>query len=711
MRNLLISIAFLLAACGGKDDSPPADVPAIHDQGGSDIADGHLVDLAPVPDVVPEVGEVLDLRAADAGTDLVPDLVRVDETVDSFEVVEPACLEPPPDGEYTGTDLALEFHDQGVNQWEMAAFETLADAALTSASIYFVSTYLAEEGLYQVRHKGGHFSFKRTFGPTGPEFEVVEMVGDDPFACKELDGFNTYEKELAAYENPAGTSYVDKGYTEDDPRVGFIEADKHCYPLPMLRIAQLYDAPNAPDFHYSYTPWGVGSGGSHGALDILQSRAPLVVSGPGIKKGTDGSETPLQVDIAPTVLYLMGAQPEPGLKHGLDFDSTYVKWQDGRPLTAMLEEECTQPFKYVFILLFDGLEANELVHLYESGEVALPALSNIMDDGTIFTNGTVVAFPSVSIPGHLSVGTGMLNGHHFFSNNGFYYREEQLVVSPGAVMAMQDEYIENPEKAVEMFEFVFNPLGETIFQAAHRHFGDDVLAASVNEPTLMGADHSIVDMARALKDFRADYYELADTLAIPQVTGLIDEHLESGKRMLFLISFYTTDGAGEGYGPHSDVLREKLATLDTYVGKLLERVEDKGMRDQSLFVITADHGMELQDSSRSDNWKAPMQATGLKFVDPDGFGMMYIPTLRVECATFEGQGTWEYTVTVISDDTLEPVEGALVSLSKPECGAAEICSAATDESGVVVLQADSGEPNWAVAVSHPDYNPASANCF
>lgn len=534
----------------------------------------------------------------------------------------PVCLLPPPKGEYTGTDPAVYFEEQGVTELEMAAFETMSDALLADQSIYFVTTYLADEEAYLIKSQVGTIKFTRHFTAEGPQFEVVEQTGTDPFSCRDASGYNNYEDELKAGENPLGTDYTDLGYEPDDPRVGFIEPGDHCFPSPLLRLAQLYDSPNAPDFHYGMTPFGVGSGGSHGALDVLQARVPLVISGTGIKNGIDESAEPMQVDIAPTALYMMGALPSEGRKHGVDHSATWLKWQDGNPISHVLEDGCVQPYPYVFIFLFDGLASNELVHLFEEEGNVLPAFNEIMSNGTVFRNGALAGFPTVSVPGHLSVGTGMFQGHHFFINNGFYYRSEDRLLSPGDIIAQAQEYAANPQQALDLFDFIFNPEGETLFEAAHRHFGDAVYAASVNELTLRGADYTIVDLA-GMVDIREDYFELADMMSMPQLLAIIDEHAAS-KSILAFTSLYQTDHIGEAYGPHSDQLRAKLIELDAYLQKFLDRLDTVGIRDQSLIVLTADHGMELQDKNRTGNWGAALQSAGYEYLDPDGFGCVYL---------------------------------------------------------------------------------------
>ena len=620
-RNLLAGsaaalLALLMLSCGSKSPAPAPDQIDVSDSAPESRPDANPAEGA---DLAGDTSGETDALPVDVPAEgLSPlDTVEIDA-----EVEAPVCLLPPPEGEYTGTDPAVFFEQQGVSEVEFSTFETMSQALLADQSIYFVSTYLVEEEAYLVKSKVGTIKFTRHFNSEGPQFELVEQTGTDPFLCRDAAGYNTYEAELDAGENPMGTDYTDLGYEEGDPRVGFIDPENHCFPHPYLRIAQLYDSPNAPDFHYGMTPFGVGSGGSLGALDVLQARIPLVISGPGIKKGFDETHEAMQVDIAPTALYMMGALPEAGLRHGVDHSATWLKWQDGSPITHVLEDGCVQPYRYVFIFLFDGLASNELVHLFESGEVELPAFKEIMGDGTVFRNGAVAGFPTVSVPGHLSVGTGMLQGHHFFINNGFYYRSEDRMLSPGDIIAQAQEYAENPQQALDLFDFIFNPEGETMFEAAHRHFGDSVYTASINELTLRGADYTIVDLA-GMVDLRDDYFELADMMSMPQLLAIIDEHAAT-KSILAFTSLYQTDHLGEAYGPHSDQLRAKLTELDGYLAKFLDRLDSAGIRDRSLIILTADHGMELQDKNRTGNWSAALQSTGFEYLDPDGFGCVYL---------------------------------------------------------------------------------------
>jgi hypothetical protein len=56
-----------------------------------------------------------------------------------------------------------------------------------------------------------------------------------------------------------------------------------------------------------------------------------------------------------------------------------------------------------------------------------------------------------------------------------------------------------------------------------------------------------------------------------------------------------TDGAGHDYGPHGDGLRAALDESDRRIGRVLDVLDRTGLFEETLFVVTADHGMAPQD--------------------------------------------------------------------------------------------------------------------
>jgi hypothetical protein len=77
-----------------------------------------------------------------------------------------------------------------------------------------------------------------------------------------------------------------------------VEPQNLSHPLAYERIAQLFDSSNGPDLMVSPKSYAWGrQPGQHGSIDVVQSRAPLVFSGPGIRPGATDTLC-AQVDVA-----------------------------------------------------------------------------------------------------------------------------------------------------------------------------------------------------------------------------------------------------------------------------------------------------------------------------------------------------------------------------------------------------------------------------
>jgi len=153
-------------------------------------------------------------------------------------------------------------------------------------------------GAYEVWAARGMIRFERRAGNGEPAFAVIEQIGVNPVADQRHTPIATCDEELRA----AAAS----GHPTEDVNRAFFEPEQLTYPYAYERIAQLFDSPYAPDLIISPKCFAFGlQPGQHGALDVVQSRAPLAFAGPGIRPGTYDA-APRHVDIAPTVCHLMG---------------------------------------------------------------------------------------------------------------------------------------------------------------------------------------------------------------------------------------------------------------------------------------------------------------------------------------------------------------------------------------------------------------------
>ena len=165
-----------------------------------------------------------------------------------------------------------------------------------AARMDLVITY--RDDAYEVWAAQGMVRFERRIANGRPQFTVIEQIGDNPIADQRHTLLATCAEELHA----AAAS----GHPTEDVNGAFIEPSQVSYPHAYERVAQLFDSPYAPDLIISPKCYAFGrQAGQHGALDVVQSRAPLAFAGPGIRPG-NYDDAPRHIDIAPTVCRLMG---------------------------------------------------------------------------------------------------------------------------------------------------------------------------------------------------------------------------------------------------------------------------------------------------------------------------------------------------------------------------------------------------------------------
>ena len=157
--------------------------------------------------------------------------------------------------------------------------------------------------------------------------------------------FLPYEAELAA----AG------------PRV----STDNAYPYAAQRILSLFGDPDrSPDVAVVHTPrhWFPDEGGhagEHGSLDVIQSRAPLVLSGPGVGELGFVDDHARLVDVGPDA-----RRRSPGVPLDGPASTPTVPTLDGRALTAYLEPlPRTGSAARVVGILWDGAHCGDLLHL------------------------------------------------------------------------------------------------------------------------------------------------------------------------------------------------------------------------------------------------------------------------------------------------------------------------------------------------------------
>lgn len=464
-----------------------------------------------------------------------------------------------------------------------------------------------------VAHAANHLGTVRLHANGGHEV----LSGIDPVASEDPMAFLPYEVELAA----AG------------PRV----STDNAYPYAAQRIRSLFgDVDRSPDVAVVHTPrhWFVAEGGhagEHGSLDVIQSRAPLVMSGPGVATLGFVDDHARLVDVAPTLAVLSGV---PSADLG-DADGAEL---DGRALTAYLEPAAEGQRRRVVGMLWDGAHCGDLLHLAETGE--LPGVARLIEHGLAMRGGAVAEFPSVTLTNHTSILTGVGPGRHGVLGNVYYDRrlKERVVPNDAETWHRSAEWL--------------RPGVRTVFEMVNDHVpqGDSPRTASVDEAIDRGADYGTMALLRAAGGFDAAATGMGDLLPVPEESPFVErpEHLadayfrwgvqvdDMGLQQVLQLwesaedaptltwwAHVVTDAGHHAGGPRSQIARDSLRQSDARLVVFLDHLEGLGVLDEVTFLLTADHGFEGADPSVTGSWKPALDALGIPYRD-EGPGFVYL---------------------------------------------------------------------------------------
>ena len=572
----------------------------------------------------------------------------------------------------------------------------------------------AGEVTYEAWALRGMVAWKRTYSPaSGYEYHVLETLGENPIAAQDHRAIATLAEELGAGRNPAAG-------------VSFVEHDRTTYPYAYERISQLFDSPNAPDLVVNPKSYAYGrQPGQHGGLDVIQSRSPLVFSGPGVKRGATVAAEARQIDITPTIARLMGfpfidgkdSSGRSSSERGAAPD-VYFKRQDGRVIEDVFDGGGRPERVYIFLL--DGQAHSELFHRLETEPGSIPNLRRLIAGGAALQYGSITNFPSITWPSHNAIGTSCWSGHHDIVNPSYYLRATRETVSPQG-------------QQFDTAKFLSSEV-ETLYEAFHRVYGswngsDGAFTASINEPCTRGADHAslerrLIGDRDRLREITAEtdseisprwsdelqehghhLMGLIDNRALGQARQLLTDDSHPFPKLVYH-EFSLPDAAAHDYGPHHEGAREALDETDRRIGHILRIFDEKGLFDSTLFVVTTDHGMALQDISLRANPARIPQRDGMAAVTAEP--LIYLRDLDVGVQVAHDGRTAQ--VSVLDNDADESgvgpaMVGATILVTDHRDG--KVATARTDEGGNAGLSvpADLDPADLRLAIHADGFNP------
>jgi hypothetical protein len=419
------------------------------------------------------------------------------------------------------------------------------------------------------------------------------LFGRDPVAHTDPMAFLPYDEEIA---RPSPANH------------------ENAYPEPGRRLLSFFADPDrSPDIAVVHTPRHFfpetgGHRGEHGSLDVIQSRAPFIVSGAGVLPDGVVADHALTVDVTPTLLHAAGIDAE---RHV----DAYGNPLDGVARTDLLTGGAG---RFVVGMLWDGAHCSDLMRLALTGE--LPGVARLLERGTALAGGAVAEFPSVTLCNHTSLLTGLGPGRHGVIGNVYYDRATRARVVP------------NDESTWHRSAEWLRRGVATVFEifAAER---PGSRTACINEAVDRGADVSTMALIRASDDLRgtggldaamppaesspflgnpvhlADkYYRWAtrvDDIGISQMLAAWASADEAPR--LTWWSQVVTDAGHHAGGPRSEIARDSLRDADRRLQSFLDHLDVLGVSDDVTFLLTADHGFESADENVTGSWAPALQ--------------------------------------------------------------------------------------------------------
>ena len=421
------------------------------------------------------------------------------------------------------------------------------------------------------------------------------------------------------------------------------EHGDNSYPWPWLRLSSFFSDRRSPDIAIVHTaghyfPDENGHHGEHGSLDVIQSRAPLILSGAGVKVRGIMRDHARLVDVMPTLAWVSGV------------DRAELADLDGAVLDRFVDPGATN----VIGLLWDGAHPGSLLDLAQQGE--LPGVARLLERGCALEGGAVAEFPSLTLVNHTSMLTGVGPGRHGVVGNVYFDRDTGQRVVPN-----------DPATWHKVFE-LYRPGVTTLFEAV-TNARPEVRTASVNEMTERGAWASTFGLVRAalangdavdpgeaesaasrdflstirgllpdptmselvthercLEDDDYHFYSAIDLLGLTTIVGLFSNPREEWPVVTWW-SQYTTDAAHHAGGPRSGIALDGLRDCDRRLVRLLDHLEAQGVLDETLILLTADHGFETAHESIRGSWQQALHTA----LDPlniswrdEGPGFLYL---------------------------------------------------------------------------------------
>ena len=260
-------------------------------------------------------------------------------------------------------------------------------------------------------------------------------------------------------------------------------------------------------------------------------------------------------------------------------------------LNTMVLAQPSDAERHVVVISIDGFAAR----LVDDPRVPLPTIRRLVQQGCVIEGGMTVSDPSVTWPNHTTLVTGMKPGRHGVLANG-------VLVRGGIGVPVKIDSHRDQSDLVKV---------PTVVDVAH---AAGLRTAEVNWPCTRNSqsfDDQFPDVPNALdyttprlrtelieKGFLRDKthasFRKASVVGLDYVWTEAACHLiRERKPHLMLVHLLNNDATHHRRGAQSQDGYTANAYADMCVSRILEAIDDAGIRDSTTIILVADHGFTL----------------------------------------------------------------------------------------------------------------------
>lgn len=451
--------------------------------------------------------------------------------------------------------------------------------------------------------------------PNGPGTVTVPDTSDPRRDASALNSF-TSETAAASQSVTESTPATENGVVRH-----FLPVERVTYPYPYERLAAELDDSDSADIIVDPTPSGDEGNvrGGHGALDVTQSRATLLVSGRGARRtaldpNVERAMAIKHVDIAPTVAKVLGVPVNvvaQYLNNGTAAENpsaapALLRRQDGKPIDGLLD-----PKVNTFVVVIDGMlpenvtasQTPNICNLIGCPGATAPDASA---RATVYQQARAVMVSQTNA-NHTAMVTGAYGDVNGVVANTFYNR----CTNPPACTTAASQALEFPPliRVDTLFDVLRREapqlrtaavLGKEKLRILYDCTDDgagNCIANSTANPEGVPVTHVRPDFLRGAKTtppFGTDDCpaETASGSGVAEDVCIMDAviRLSATEDPDFtFVNLGTVDGLQHVDGPNSPAGVTAVTSADQQIGRLVSYLKESGKWQDTVLIVTADH--------------------------------------------------------------------------------------------------------------------------